>query len=71
MKDVRRLYQSAMAVRNAAWLVTLAGVLLAAWKQDWKALALGYLQAGLCWLIMIAFWGSGLRRIHGFLDAFP
>ena len=44
MKDVRRLYQSAMAVRNAAWLVTLAGVLLAAWKQDWKAIWQFYLQ---------------------------
>lgn len=66
MKDVRRLYQSAMAVRNAAWLVTLAGVLLAAWKQDWKALALGYLQAGLCWLILIAF--LGLWAATGFTD---
>lgn len=66
MKDVRRLYDRAMTVKTACWIIVIAGIVLAVWKHSWKTLALGYLQAGLCWLVLIAF--LGLWAATGFTD---
>lgn len=66
MKDVRTLYQHAMLVRNIAWILTAAGLIWGLWKRKAPQLALGYLQALLCWVILFAF--LGLWMATGFTD---
>lgn len=66
MKDVRHLYEQAMAAKYTAWAIVGLGVVIAGWKKAWKTLALGYLQAGLCWLFLLAF--LGLWAATGFTD---
>lgn len=66
MKDVRSLYESAMQLRQICCGIVVAVVLyyLLTGQPGW--LAWGYISAGCCWLVLIAF--LGLWMATGFDD---